>query len=197
MGFVNNGLGPADLGLVTSLQPEIIATLRKAATRIRQAAGPNDPWGAKALSKKWFGDDTDLWLKDLAAKLDRTASFINVKPIRVSFMRISGRCGEDFAEAAPPAAGWKDFTGGTMTQAQGQNFRITLNLLWNGAPRYRVGGRPGDSKFQTLVHECTHLILDTDDDEYGVASCELLAMRNPAAAKKTADNWGYFVEEFR
>lgn len=197
MGFHSNSLGPSDLQLVRTLQPDIINTVRKAAVRVGQANGPRDPWGARELSQKWFGDSSDAWMRDLSGKLNKLASLINVKPISVSFMRIGGRCGGDYAEAAPPTSGWTDFTGGTMTQAQGQNFNITLNLLWNSAPKYRLAGRPGDSKFQTLVHECTHLFLDTDDDEYGVASCEILATRNAASAKKTADNWGYFIEEFR
>lgn len=49
----------------------------------------------------------------------------------------------------------------------------------------------------TMVHECTHLFLNTDDDAYGVPMCEVTAARTPAIAKKTADCWGYFVEEFR
>ena len=52
MGFNNAGLGPSDQQIVQQLQPVIIDTLRKAATRIQQGGGRGE-------SRKWFGDDSD------------------------------------------------------------------------------------------------------------------------------------------
>lgn len=192
MGFVNAGLGPSDQQIVTTLQPVIIDTLRRAAGRIQQGGG-------KTESKRWFGDQNDAWMKELASNLNMLASMINVKPIGVAFSNLYKRCSGTFAAAPMPSGGWQNFAGGPnpMTAAQGQGFRIWLNLSWNGAPLYRPGIQPADSKFQTLVHECTHLFLNTDDDAYGVQSCEGTAANTPNIAKKTADCWGYFVEEFR
>ncbi|QXD14274.1 hypothetical protein GQ464_012555 [Rhodocaloribacter litoris] len=170
----------------------IIDTLRKAARTIEQGGG-------RAESRKWFGDDSPAWMNELRRRLNMLASMINTKPIDVSFSNLNRRCSGEFAAAPPPTGGWRDFVGGQnpMTTAQNRNFRIWLNLDWNTAPLYRPFKRPADSKFQTLVHECTHLFLDTDDDAYGVPQCEVTAATNPAVAKKTADCWGYFVEEFR
>lgn len=192
MGFVDGGLGPNDLMIVRQLQPEIIKVLRNASVRIGQGNG-------KAESTKWFGDNSQMWMSSVKEKLNRMASLINTKDITVSFSKLNSRCSGEFASANAPVDGWDDFTqwGNMMTAAQGQNFRIVLNLSWNTAPLYRPFKRPADSKFQTLVHECTHLFLETDDDAYGVASCEVTAARAPGTAKKTADCWGYFVEEFR
>lgn len=64
-------------------------------------------------------------------------------------------------------------------------------------------GTPADSQFCTLVHELTQLILGTEDVEkggitmYGVDNARQLASTSPYDAKDNADNWGYFVEEFR
>jgi hypothetical protein len=192
MGFNCSGLGPADQQILMNLQPTIIGTLRGAAMNIQQGGG-------RAESRKWFGDDSNQWMSELGPKLSMLASMINVKPIDVHFSKLQKRCGGEFAAAKMPLDGWQDFTDGQkpMTQAEGQNFRIILNLSWNSSPLYRPFKRPADSKFQTMVHECTHLFLNTDDDAYGVPMCEVTAARTPAIAKKTADCWGYFVEEFR
>lgn len=192
MGFNSVGLGPNDQRIVQQLQPVIIDTLRKASQQIQQRGG-------RAESIKWFGDASDVWMTQLARNLQTLASMINVKPIDVAFSKLKKRCSGEFASAPMPVGGWNNFVGGVnpMTQGQGRNFRIWLNLDWNSTPLYRPFKRPADSQFQTLVHECTHLFLNTDDDAYGVPLCEVTAAKSPALAKKTADCWGYFVEEFR
>ena len=192
MSFNTSGLGPADIQIVRTLQPVIIDCLRRASASILKGNG-------KAEARKWFGDDGNPWMGEVARKLQTLASMINVKPIEVGFASLTCRCGDEFASANRPAGGWRDFTRAPspMTSGEGQNFRIFLNHRWNASPIYRPLKRPADSKFQTLVHECTHLFINTDDDAYGVASCEVTAAKQPAIAKKTADCWGYFVEEFR
>ncbi len=192
VGFCNAGLGPADQEAVKTLQLDVISTLREASTQVLQGKG-----GAASLL--WFGDNSDAWMLTLGQKLNTMASLINTKDIAVSFSKLNGRCSGEFAAAPMPAQGWNDFAtqANIMTKAQGQNFRIILNLEWNKAPLYRPGKTPADSKFQTIVHECTHLFLDTDDDAYGVDTCQMTASNSPTVAKKTADGWGYFVEGFR
>jgi hypothetical protein len=70
-------------------------------------------------------------------------------------------------------------------------------VSWNLAPLFRPNDQPAGSMFQTLVHKLSHLVLGTDDHAYGVADCLKLAQHDPLSAKKNADSWGYFVEEFR
>lgn len=56
------------------------------------------------------------------------------------------------------------------------------------------------SKFNTLVHELTHLLLGTADevgaagDAYGTQRAYQLATNSPAQAQNNAENWGIFVE---
>ncbi|MDJ0642491.1 MAG: M35 family metallo-endopeptidase [Erythrobacter sp.] len=56
------------------------------------------------------------------------------------------------------------------------------------------------SKFNTLVHELTHLLLGTDDvvgatgDAYGTQRASQLAAANAGQAENNAENWGIFVE---
>jgi hypothetical protein len=171
----------------------IIETLRAAAKRVKQGGG-------LAESQLWFGDQSALWMSELAKSLDSLASFINLNSIQVGFAALEDRDPDEFAAANPPTGcGWKNFTQdrSSVTSTQGKVFTILLNRNWDGTPEYRPVGTPADSKFQTLVHECSHLFLNTDDDAYSVGSCQALATANAATAKKTADCWGYFVEEFR
>jgi Lysine-specific metallo-endopeptidase len=193
MGFSFDGLGPADQQVVKDLEKVILTTVRSAAEKIQHKGGRTE-------SQKWFGDSSEDWMFELGRKLNTLASMINTKQILVAFSEMNERCSSTFASAPPPKkAGWHDFTADNapMTSGQGQNFRIYLNLMWNGTPLYRPTNGPADSKFQTLVHECTHLFLNTDDDAYGVPMCIDTAIKSPNTAKKTADSWGYFVEEFR
>ncbi|MBI5016072.1 MAG: hypothetical protein HZB55_11385 [Deltaproteobacteria bacterium] len=53
------------------------------------------------------------------------------------------------------------------------------------------------------VESTSHLILNTDDivhdgsTAYGAQAARDLAIANAANAKKNAENWGLFVEQFR
>ncbi|WP_314252662.1 hemopexin repeat-containing protein [Streptomyces kutzneri] len=53
-----------------------------------------------------------------------------------------------------------------------------------------------DARFGTIVHEWSHAspIVDTDDIVYGLPASRDLAVRNPDAAAKNADNYSSFVE---
>ncbi len=193
MGFYNAGLSPSDFTIVRQLQPEIIGTLRNAAAKVGKGLGQPE-------CIKWFGDDSDLWSAEVQEKLNLLAGMVNVKQIAVSFSRMDGRCGKELAEAMLSIAGLPAAVVGTnpMTTGENRNFRILLNhASWNSAPLYRPFKRPAASKFQILIHECTHLFLDTDDEAYGLQPCEVVVANAPAAAKINADTWGYFIEEFR
>jgi len=51
-----------------------------------------------------------------------------------------------------------------------------------------------DSQGGTLIHEISHLGLNTNDNEYGESPCLLLARTNPDKAVENADSWEYFAE---
>jgi hypothetical protein len=125
-----------------------------------------------------------------AADLSKIASVINCEEIRVHGSTIQKKRGDisattgrpdTWAAAQQPRDGWGNYT--TIARARGQRMNVRLSIKWNRSPLYRTPANR-DSKFQVLVHEISHLLLNTDDGQSG----------NP---KREADNWGYFVEEFR
>ncbi len=188
MGLVAIGMGPADQDVLRKLEPEIIKTLRNASSTIRQG---------NAESLLWFGDNTQNWISRVSRDLNKMASILNTKPIEVVGTNWKQRSTNTTAAAKRPTGGWNQYT--NMTYAQGRNFRIRLDIAWNSRPLFRPGNVPGVSKFHTIVHELTHLILNTDDvaPAYGVNNCQNKANTNPNNAKRNADNWAFFVDDFR
>jgi hypothetical protein len=69
--------------------------------------------------------------------------------------------------------------------------RIFYYFWIRDGTRLRCSGQreEADSRFQTVVHEFTHLILDNEDYEYGFRDCLQLAKTSPFKAKGNADNW--------
>jgi len=55
----------------------------------------------------------------------------------------------------------------------------------------------------SIIHEFTHSVLRTKDekvngaDQYGMTTCLLLAQQNPKQAWRNADNWAYYICEFK
>lgn len=190
MGLIAVGLGPQDQMILRTLEPEVLAVLRKAASLTKT-------FKCRPQSRMWFGDNTDVWMMSLGTSLDRLASILNTKPIQVMGTNWQDRDTGTSAAARAPRGGWNTYT--DMTGAQDRNFRIRVDIAWNTKPTFRPGNTPGLSKFHTIVHELTHLVLNTDDvsPAYGETNCKNKADNNPAAAKKNADNWAFFVDDMR
>jgi hypothetical protein len=184
MSFIMQGLGPTDQQAVLTLSAQVVPALREVSRIITRG-------GALSESDMWFGDSSPAWMKRLSTNLNRMANVVNLEPIHVSFRSLAHRKGS-FAAAQRPAGGWGNYM--TVSGARGQGFILKLDTRWNTAPLYR-SRRDLDSQFQTFVHEITHMLMDTDDIEYGQKSCRLLAKQSSHRAKNNADNWGYFVEE--
>ena len=51
-----------------------------------------------------------------------------------------------------------------------------------------------NSKMGTIIHELTHTVKNTDDHEYGMHDCRVLAVNNPDLAVDNADNYEYYSE---
>jgi len=189
MGLVAVGLGPSDQQILRRLEPEILRTLRTASSRIRRGQG-------RAECQQWFGDQSQAWMASVGRDLNKMASILNTKRIEVRGTHWKKRSTRTVAAAWEPAQGWDRYTG--MTKAQNQDFHISLDIAWNSRPLFRPGNNPGVSKFHTIVHELTHLVLNTDDVKpaYGVQNC-LNKASTPARAKRNADNWAFFVDDFR
>ncbi len=189
MGFILGTLGPGDQATVRNLQGPIITTLRSAAASVRSGAADNQ-------CQLWFGDSSQGFKAQLAGQLSRFASVINTTPITINCEHWKRRDADTFAAAHQPTGGWNAYT--NLTTAQGQGFTITLDLSFSTAPTYRPNPLvAGDTKFQTLVHELSHLVIGTDDHAYGPVPCRGLAISNSNQGKNNADSWGYFVEDLR
>ena len=117
--------------------------------------------------------------------------------------------------------------GAFITRSENEMFNILLGPQWHFIPQYtsctehhfleyaryrRVshdGGRlfagyhlpycSGNhySKFHAMVHEITHLLLATYDHKYGYLASLKLAEDCEDDAWENADNWAYFLGEFR
>jgi hypothetical protein len=188
MGFISVGLGPNDQHALRIIEPKAVSQLRLAANRINIGK-------CRPQSRKWFGDSSSAWMGTLAQHLNKMASIINTKPIEVVGTNWKKRDEGTLAAAQRPKEGWKTYT--HMTKAQGQNFRIRLDIAWNAKPLFSPTGQSVDSKYLTMVHEVTHLVLNTDDvgpNPYGYQNCVNKALSSPANAKKNADNWAYFMD---
>jgi hypothetical protein len=184
MSFIMQGLGPSDQQAVVTLSAQVIPALREVSRIVAKG-------GALAESDMWFGDSSRPWMQRLSTNLNRMANVVNMEPIHVSFRSLAHRKGS-FAAAQRPAGGWGNYM--SVSSARGQGFILKLDTRWNTSPLHRSRTEL-DSQFQTFVHEITHMLMDTDDIEYGQKSCRLLAKQSPYRAKNNADNWGYFVEE--
>ncbi len=190
MGFILGALGPADAAIIRDLQEPIVNTLRKAAEDVRKGRADNN-------CLRWFGDNTAAWKHQLALMLSRFASVVNTTDITVNCLHWRERDPDYGAWALEPTGGWNNYTNLTRAQ-QGRNFTIFLDRGFSSVPTYRpTAHTASDTKFQTLVHELSHLIIDTRDHVYGPIRCRARAVSNSAQARVNADSWGYFVEDLR
>lgn len=195
MGFVVVG-GPGMQDEIKKLQPKIMAAIEKAADEV--GAGR-----ANVECLRWFGDTTPDFKKDLAKKLRSFRSVVNLKQVRIHFASIHERERNENAAAYAPTSGWRDNS--SIQQAQNEQFEMHINESFSHLPLYCAPSPSttnGQSRFETLIHELSHLFLNTEDETvqgataYGGAAARLLATSDSAHAKTNAENWGLFIEEF-
>ena len=192
MGLIAPSLGPSDQIILSKMGPEIVNLLRKISSQLQVG---------NTHSKRWFGKDDANCVKTLRISLNRMASVINLKEINIHGTDFLKRDKKNFAAARRPDSGWRNNTEnakgkGFITRSQNQGFNIRLDLKWDTSPDYRTASNY-DSKFQILVHELSHLILNTEDYWYTKNKCINRAKSEPDKAIKNADSLAYFVEEFR
>jgi len=217
---------PSDCNILRRLEPDIIGILKLASSSLSHNINPNIYHAANHYNKVWFGDNDPEWITLLKFKLNRMAAILEHHPIYVHRVPLQARP-PGYAIAISPTHGWQDYTADNngldfIARSRNQNFEILLGELWPAAPMYRLCDRHSvplqiepqmpndqlrssyhncthnhDSKFQILVHELSHLMHDTEDNEYGYDKTMNLAESDSNSAKVNADNWGYFLEEFR
>jgi hypothetical protein len=112
--------------------------------------------------------------------------------------------------------------GAFITRSENEMFYILLDQKWYFTPKYTICTKrhhhncgktfikgpfnsyrtppcTGNhfSQFQAMIHELTHLLIHSQDHETQYQACLDLAEVTKHKAWKNADNWGYFLEEFR
>jgi hypothetical protein len=196
MGLTATG-SPGLQDQVARFQPEIMRALANAATLTRNGS-------AAAMCDLWFGDSAGPFMGRLSRGLGKFRSIINTQQINVVFAPLGEREKYENAAAYYPAGGWGEHL--DFANAGKQGFTMHLNEGFNSLPIYCVPDpqtASGQSKFETIVHELSHLILGTDDEvhagqtAYGADAARDLAKASPHKAKNNAENWGLFVESFR
>ncbi len=182
---------------ISTLSPGIMAALQR-------AAGDCATGSAGPACQRWFGDASAVFQTQLAARLRRFRSVLNLQHIDVVFATLAERNSNENAAAYEPNDGWASYL--STAASQGQDFTLHLNEAFTRLPIYAqpdVATTTGQSQFETLVHELSHLIIGTDDETlgantaYGGHLARQLAVADVAKAKNNAENWGLFVEEFR
>jgi hypothetical protein len=187
MGFYTKALGPESQKIVTQLSPKILDACSKAQDELAAGRGLTE-------AARWFGTTPAATVKTKVGKL---RSFFNLNAITLRFAGGPDERGEDTAAALRPSQGWSDYT--NVTKAHNTSFEMYLNSDWEQMPLWstqplQTAGDGG--KFATLVHELSHLCLNTEDHKYTAQKAVLLATNSPNLAIENADNWGFFVEEF-
>ena len=188
---------PYSKTLLASISGQVLSALATAAERVRSGK-------ADTACNRWFGDATPEFKRALARDLLRMRSQINVRSIDVGFTDRTERAnrGNAAAYAAKRRIGFADALPGP-----GNDMSIVLDLNFKRLPKYLP--KNGDlvdntdyhqSRFETLVHELSHLLMGTNDEvhdgetAYGARAAADLAGADPDSAKNNAENWGIFVE---
>jgi len=223
MGLISNSLSVIDHNTIHSIGPEIVRTMRRASEYLDENASDDfsHPWNCYCYF--WFGTMNSTFIAKLKRTLYRMASIINLHPIyiREIMPEFSKR---RTATALKPLSGWRNNTeniltgaideGAFITRSENEMFNIYLDQQWNAQPQYsacnarhfrqkstRISHQActanHNSQFQSLVHEITHLLIHTEDYRYGYERSLNLALGSSNHAWRNADNWGYFIEEFR
>jgi len=181
----------------------IVSAINNAASRIKGNQ-------ANAALQRWFGDSSPAWKQAALQNLEKLRRIINLQEISVGVSRLSDRSRAENANALPGSA--TSIVPGTNTVDPLP--LVQLNSAFLKLPRYlpRTGGTVdtgvfdaakcnNQSMFETVVHELTHVILSTNDENllngdtaYGTNRALQLVGENAALAKTNAENWGCFIE---
>ncbi|MBW2481058.1 MAG: hypothetical protein JRF38_13810 [Deltaproteobacteria bacterium] len=196
MGFAVLG-GPGLQSKIKGFEPEILNALNEAANKVKNGQ-------ASTECQRWFGDASSGFASRLEKVLRQFCSIINTQKISVNFASLKDRDRYENAAAYSPKSGWDEYI--NMTKVQGQELTMHINEAFARLPIYcnpDPATTVGQSQFETVVHELSHLILNTDDivhngnTAYGATAARNLAAADANNAKKNAENWGLFVEEFK
>jgi hypothetical protein len=166
---------------------------------------------ANGACSRWFGDSSDNFRKDLASRISKMRSNINVRVINVTMESLVSRNQYENASAWNDKGSHLRFEDSYahVGSAGGVKSEVYVNEAFAKLPTNLVTLANGSvdasfwnqSKYETLIHELSHLILGTRDEKlskktvaYGAQNAEALAQKDPTKAKTNAENFAIFIE---
>ena len=205
MSFNTSSLGITEKGLIKGFEKEILATLQIC----RDMVASNK---ANTELNRWFGDSGKDFTRDVKEKVAKMRSHLlntNIKCEMGKGLAVDnnaqanhftvGLTGVNSLLAVDHAATKSDTFSKVMI---GPNFKSLSKYATNPLAVFA-----DQDQFETLVHELSHVVLGTKDEvnagvtAYGGTNARNLAASANAAvkakARTNAENWGFFVEEFR
>jgi len=203
------------MGIVASgqyVQTMITAQLiGRVMSGLEEAADRTASGTAAAACTRWFGDASDNFRKDLAKRIRKMRSNINVRVINVSMQGLVARSKYENAAAWADSSShlrFEDALSHVGTNA-GVKSEVYVNEAYGTLPTYLVTQGDGtvdtsfwnQSKYETLIHELAHLLLGARDEKlskktvaYGAQNAHDLARKDPTKAKTNAENFGIYIE---
>jgi hypothetical protein len=168
---------------------------------------------ADGIMDRWFGGHDQASRIEIRDKLSKLRSYVMHQPIRCR-IRLDRPADEN--ALAEHVTGGLVGGGGLSSfdrlQAGAGFFGGAAGVL-NLSPNFPnlqtyatapVSTYAGQDQFETVVHELSHIVLGTADETlndgstaYHASNARLLATEDAVKAKNNAENWGFFVEEFR
>jgi hypothetical protein len=209
MGFRYMTQSTANL-LQFGIGQQVVPALNNCIKRIKQNQ-------ANAALLRWFGDASAAYKATLIDDLEKLRRICNLQDIAVRFRDVQDHDrGENAAGYVGSATSidprrMRYYDGQSIVQNVGfTGGSVFLNVHFSSMNMYLpyVGGVPGtvdstawhQSRFETFVHELSHVVLSTADHTfngqhaYGRQNAAALAVFSPALAKTNAENWGIFIE---
>jgi len=199
MGFIITGFSIEHRRIIERLEAEIRRVMTKAAVRLNIKNCYNEFY-----SQFWFGDSTPEWIEYLQIRLERMITLMKINPIEIQYIVSDYDHRTHYALAHQPRSGWQDHTedkhwlySDFLQRSYAQKFSISLGQRWHELPIYRPTPDDYDTKFHVLVHELSHLFMYLKDYAIEYKHSLDLVYMDTNKAQRNADNWGYFLEEFR
>jgi len=148
----------------------------------------------KALLVRWFGASDNATVTSVSSVFVRSNQWLN----SVDFYCLYQNDGSHTSNIPTPAGIVRvDYSGELFAYVNPTDLgKVNLGLAFFKAPSTGY-----DSKLGTLVHEMTHYWItgstnSSFGDEYDKTKCLDMAKSDPAKARKNAQNYEYFIEEW-
>lgn len=191
-------------GLINVMQYEVLDALEQCLANLPRGGVPDPTQRGRDSLMRWFGRNDVTFAKKVAVKVSAMRMVLKNGCISLrwrpdqTFFGASNRV-KDHPDGMMSGNQKQRVNAMNSLKPQSASYSIELTGKWKELPNYSTGAADTwtlQDKFQVLVHELSHSVLDTGDHGYGPVKCRALAIKKPNTAYRNAENWGYFIEEF-